>query len=146
MLRPVTAFWAGKTHIVDGAIFKLTKGKHSLSEYLGWNIVQVTTIGAKTGKPHHIVLVGLIDGEKIGVIASNFGRKPYPGWYHNLVKNPVCDVQLNGVSAKYVAREIHAEEYEKYWQMAVSSYAGYQKYKERAAHRRIPLLILVPAG
>ena len=144
MLRLVTAFFADKTHIIDGAIFKLTKGKHSLSEYLGWNIVQVTTIGSKTGKPHRIVLVGLIDGEKIAVIASNFGRKPYPGWYYNLVKNPICDVQLNGVSEKYVAREIHEEEYEKYWQMAVDSYAGYQKYKERASHRRIPLLLLEP--
>jgi deazaflavin-dependent oxidoreductase (nitroreductase family) len=145
MLRVVTVFFADKTHIIDGAILKLTKGKHSLSEVLGWNIIQVNTIGAKTGKPHPIVLLALIDGEKIGVIASNFGRKPYPGWYYNLVKNPIVDVQLNGHSAKYMAREIHGEEYEKYWQMAVDSYAGYQKYKERASHRRIPLLLLEPA-
>src|SRR5688572_6495738 len=144
MLRPVTTFFAGKTHIIDGMIFNFTKGKHSLSEVLGWNIVQITTIGAKTGKPHQLVLLALINGEKIGVIASNFGRKNYPGWYYNLVKNPTCDVQVNGLWAKYTAREIHGEEYETYWQMAVNSYVGYQKYKERASHRQIPLLVLEP--
>jgi len=142
MLRPVTAFFADKTHIIDNAIFKLTKGKHSLSEYLGWNIIQINTIGAKTGRLHKLVLLALIDGEKIGIIASNFGRKPNPGWYYNLVKNPLCDVQLNGHWAKYIAREIHDEEYKKYWQMAVDSYKGYQKYKERASHRHIPLMLL----
>lgn len=145
MLRPVTAFVADKAHIIDGAILKLTKGKHSLSEYLGWNIVQVHTIGAKTGKPHQIVLIGLIDDKKIGLIASNFGRKPNPGWYYNLVKNPLCDVQLNEVSGKYIAHETQDEEYEKYWQMAVDCYAGYEKYKERASPRKIPVLVLEPA-
>jgi deazaflavin-dependent oxidoreductase (nitroreductase family) len=142
MLRPVTAFFADKTHIVDGLFFKLTNGKHSFSEYLGWNIIQITTIGAKTGKPHQLVLLALIDGKKIGVIASNFGRKNYPGWYYNLLKNPICDVRINGQLSKYIAREIHGEEYEKFWSMAVASYAGYQKYKERASHRRIPLILL----
>lgn len=144
MLRPVTAFFANKTHLLDGALFKLTKGKHSLSEILGWNIIQITTIGAKTGNAHQIILVALIDGEKIGVIASNFGRKNYPAWYYNLVKNPLCEVKFNGHSAQYVARETHAEEYEKYWQLALSYYRGYEKYKERASHRKIPVMVLEP--
>jgi deazaflavin-dependent oxidoreductase (nitroreductase family) len=145
MLRVVTAFFADKTHLIDGIVFKLTKGKHSFSEYLGWNIVQINTVGAKTGKLHQIVLLALIDEHKIGLIASNFGRKPNPGWYYNLVKNPVCDVQLNGNWAKYTAREIQGEEYNKYWQMAVASYKGYEKYKQRASHRHIPLMLLEPA-
>lgn len=145
MLRPVTAFFANKTHIIDGTILKLTKGKHSLSGYLGWNIVQINTVGAKTGKLHQLVLLALVDEDKIGIIASNFGRKPNPAWYYNLVKNPACDVQLNGLWAKYTAREIQGEEYNKYWQMAVSSYKGYEKYKQRASHRHIPLMLLEPA-
>lgn len=144
MLRPVTAFFADKTHIIDNAIFKLTKGRHSFSEYLGWNIIQINTIGAKTRKLHKLVLLVLIDGDKIGLIASNFGRKPNPGWYYNLIKNPICDVQLNGIWSKYIAHEIHGEEYKKYWSMAVASYKGYEKYKERASHRHIPVMVLEP--
>lgn len=146
MLRPVTAFVANKTHIIDNFVFKLTKGKHSFTEYLGWNIIQMTTIGAKTGKPHQIVLVALIDDKNIGLIASNFGRKPNPAWYYNLIKNPQCEVQLNGITKQYIARETDGEEYQKYWRMAVESYAGYEKYKQRASHRKIPVIVLEPVN
>jgi deazaflavin-dependent oxidoreductase (nitroreductase family) len=145
MLRPVTLFVADKTHLIDNFIFKLSKGKHSFSEYLGWTIIQIKMIGAKTGKQHQIVLLALTDADKIGIIASNFGRKPNPAWYYNLIKNPTCDVQLNGHWKKYTAREIQGEEYKTYWSMAVASYKGYEKYKQRASHRHIPLMILEPA-
>src|SRR5262245_12002756 len=88
MLRPVTAFFAPWIHQVDKAVLKLTKGKYAVSELLGWNIIQLTTIGAKTGQPRTMPLVALLDGEKIALIASNFGRKYNPGWYYNLKKNP----------------------------------------------------------
>lgn len=144
MLRPVTAFVANKTHLIDKFIFKLTNGKHSFTEYLGWNIIQINTMGAKTGKLHQIVLMAMIDENKIGLIASNFGRKPNPAWYYNLTKNPTCDVLINGAMKKYIAREVQGDEYKKYWSMAVASYQGYEKYKQRAAHRHIPVMVLEP--
>ena len=89
-------------------------------------------------------LVSLYDGEKIGLIASNFGQKHNPGWYYNLKSHPECDVQFNGSAGKYVAREPAGEEREKYWQMAVSYYKGYELYKIRTAHRQIPVMVLEP--
>ncbi len=144
MLGPVSAFFSTKMHRIDGMVLKLTKGKHTLSEIAGWPIVQITTIGAKTGRSHTLPLVGLIDGEKIGLIASSFGRQHNPGWYYNLKAFPECEVQFAGRLSKYVARETHGEEREKYWQMAVSYYKGYELYKVRAAHRQIPVLVLEP--
>ena len=145
MLRPVSSFFARKMHRIDGWVLKLTNGKYTLSEIAGWPIVQVTTIGAKTGKSYTLPLVGLSDGEKIALIASSFGRQHNPGWYYNLKAFPECDAQFNGRSGKYVARETHGEEREKYWQMAVSCYKGYELYKVRAAHRQIPVMVLEPA-
>ncbi|MDP1779542.1 MAG: nitroreductase/quinone reductase family protein [Anaerolineales bacterium] len=142
MLRPVTAFFASRTHRIDGMILKLTEGKHSISEILGWNIVQLTATGAKTGRLHTLPLIGVLDDEKIALIASSFGRQHNPGWYYNLIKNPDCSIQLNGLAGEYRARETAGQEREKYWQMAVSYYAGYEKYKQRAAHRRIPVMVL----
>ena len=142
MLRPVTAFFASRTHRIDGMILKLTEGKHSISEILGWNIVQLTATGAKTGRLHTLPLIGVMDDEKIALIASSFGRRHNPGWYYNLKKNPDCSIQLSGFAGKYRARETAGQEREKYWQMAVSYYAGYEKYKQRAAHRRIPVMVL----
>ncbi|HRK88862.1 MAG TPA: nitroreductase/quinone reductase family protein [Anaerolineales bacterium] len=144
MLKPVTAFFATRTHLIDQFVLRLTKGKHSLSEILGWNIIQVVTTGAKTGEKHLSILIGVMDGEKIALIGSNFGRRHNPGWYYNLKKHPNCEVQLNGATRTYLARETEGEERETYWSKAVALYAGYEKYKERAAHRRIPVVLLEP--
>ncbi|NWF65597.1 MAG: nitroreductase family deazaflavin-dependent oxidoreductase [Chloroflexi bacterium] len=144
MLKPVTAYFASRTHILDGFALKMTRGKHTLSEILGWNIVQVITTGAKTGQKHTTILIAVIHGEKIALIGSNFGRKPNPGWYYNLKKHPACEVRLNGQSNRYLARETEGEERELYWKQAVALYAGYEKYKERASHRRIPVILLEP--
>jgi len=144
MLRPVTAFFATRTHKLDKFILRVTRGRYTLSEFFGWNIVQVITTGAKTGEKHTIILVAVMDGDKFALIASNYGRHPNPGWYYNLKKNPECEATLNGVTGKYLARETEGEERETYWQRAVSLYAGYEKYKERASHRRIPVMLLEP--
>jgi len=144
MLRPVTAFFAPRVHRIDQAILKLTKGKYTSSEILGWNIIQLTTIGAKTNQPRTLPLMALFDGEKIALIASSFGRAHNPGWYYNLKAHLQCEVQGNERTGTYLAHEAGGDEYDKYWQLGVSSYAGYEKYKERAAHRHIPVMVLEP--
>ena len=143
MSRPVTAFFAPWIHQVDNVALKLTKGKYAVSEILGWNIIQLTTIGAKTNEPRTLPLVAVFDGETIALIASSLGRKNNPGWYYNLKKNPECEVQYRGRSKKYAAREAEGNEREKFWRLALSYYAGYEKYKERAG-RKIPVMILEP--
>lgn len=146
MIKQVTAFFAPRTHAIDGFFLRITEGKHTLSKILGWNIIQLNTIGAKTGKAYTIILIGLLDGDKIALIASNFGREKNPAWYYNLKANPACDVQMNGVLRKYTARETKGEERERYWKMAVAHYEGYEKYKQRASHRHIPVMLLEPHG
>lgn len=144
MIRPVTAFFAPRLHRLDGLILKLTNAKRTLSELMGWNIVLLHTVGARTGKPHVTPLIGVIDEPRIALIASNFGRKIHPAWYYNLLKHPECAAQFNGRTGHYLARETDGEEREKYWQLALFWYAGYEKYKQRAAPRRIPVMLLEP--
>ena len=144
MIRPVTAFFAPWIHYVDRVLLERTNGRHSIAEILGWPILEVTTIGAKSNQPRNMPLVGIIDDKKIALIASGFGRVHNPGWYYNLKAHPECDVLFNGRSGKYIAREMHGDEYDHYWQMAVSIYSGYEKYKERAAPRHIPVMLLEP--
>lgn len=144
MLRPVTAFFAPRVHLLDKGLLKLTHGKVSGSEILGWTIIQLTTIGAKTNQTRTMPLIGIFDEEKIALVASSFGREHNPGWYYNLKAHPECEVQFHGRVGKYLARESTGEEYQRFWQMAVALYAGYHKYKERAAHRHIPVMVLEP--
>jgi deazaflavin-dependent oxidoreductase (nitroreductase family) len=142
MLRPVTAFFAPWLHRLDKAILKWTRGKFAVSQIVGWPIILLTTIGAKTNQPRTIPLVGLFDNQKIGLIASSLGRKHNPGWYYNLKAHPECEVDFHGRSAKYIARESSGEEYDWFWKLGLSFYAGYEKYKQRAAHRHIPIMVL----
>lgn len=144
MMKPVTAFFATRTHLIDNFVLKLSDGKYTLSEILGWNIVQVMTTGARTGTRHTSILIAVINGDKIALIGSNFGRQHNPGWYYNLKKNPECEVFMNNLPGRYLARETEGEEREIYWQKAIALYVGYEKYRERAAHRRIPVLLLEP--
>lgn len=144
MLRSVSAFLAVVLHRADTFMLRLTGGRHTFAELVGLPIVQLRTIGAKTNQPRSVPLVGIMDDENIALIASNFGGKHAPGWYHNLKAHPECEVLLDGRSRKYIAREADGDEYHHYWQMAVSLYAGYEKYKQRAAHRHIPVMVLEP--
>ena len=141
MLRSVTALFAPWIHQLDNAILRLTKGKYAASEILGWNIIQLTTIGAKTNQPRTMPLVGLFDRGKIALIVSSLGREHNPGWYYNLKKNPECEVKWKDRSSKYLAHEAEGDERDKYWQLSLSYYAGYEKYKERAV-RKIPVMVL----
>ena len=144
MWRPITAFFATRLHRIDNLVLKVSGGRFTLAQLAGWTIIQLTTIGAKSNQPRTMPLIGVMDGEKIALIASSFGREHNPGWYYNLKTHPECDVVFNGRSGKYVARELYGEEYNCYWQLAVSFYAGYEKYKERAAYRHIPVMLLEP--
>ena len=127
MLRPGTAFFANKIPLIDKFVLKLTGGKYTLSEFAGWTIIQLTTIGAKTGQIRTSPLVGLTDGDKIAIIGSSFGRLHTPGWYYNLKAHPQCKVELKGRSAEFIARETSGDEYDRYGQLVVSYYAGYEK-------------------
>jgi deazaflavin-dependent oxidoreductase (nitroreductase family) len=144
MIRPVSMFFAPRMHRLDFWALKFTRGKYTISELAGWTIVQLTTTGAKSGQQRTMPLIAAVDGEKVSLIASSFGRKNNPGWYYNLKANPVCHVDHNGKTICFEAREAEDDEYEKYWKMGVSVYAGYEAYKERASHRHIPVMVLEP--
>ena len=144
LLHSVTAFFASRVHHIDTTVLKFTKGKFTASEILGWNIIQLTTSGAKTNQPRTMPLMGMFDQDRIALIASSFGREHNPGWYYNLKAHPECEVRFNGHTGIYIAHEAGGEEYDLYWQMAVSYYTGYEKYQKRAAHRHIPVMVLEP--
>jgi deazaflavin-dependent oxidoreductase (nitroreductase family) len=145
MQKPVSAVIAPILHRVDGFFWKISNGRLFFSSMLvGVPSIRITTLGAKSKQPRTLVLYGFSKDEKIALICSNFGRVHNPSWYYNLKANPKCQVEWRGASHEYVAREAQGEEREKYWDMAVSYYKGYELYAIRAAHRHIPVMILEP--
>lgn len=144
MLKPISMLLSKILYRADNLLLRVTKGKMTVTRIVGLSVIQLTTKGAKTGKLRTMPLIGFPDGEKLALIASYFGGEHNPGWYYNLKANPECEVWINGETRKYIARESFDEEREKFFQMANSFYAGYGKYRERAAHRHIPVMVLEP--
>lgn len=144
MLRPVSAVLAKILYRADNFLLWATRGKLTVTRIVGLPIIQLTTKGAKTGQARTMPLLSIPDGENIVLIASYFSGKRNPGWYYNLKANPVCEVRVNGETKKFLAREVFDAERERYFQMGNSYYAGYAKYRERAAHRHIPVIVLKP--
>jgi deazaflavin-dependent oxidoreductase (nitroreductase family) len=144
MLRPVSAFMARALRHADTFALRLSRGRWTFASLVGLPIIQLTTTGAKSGLPRTVPLVGLIDGEKIALIGSNFGQACHPGWVYNLKSNPECQVSYNGMTQTYRARFTKGQERETYWQLALSYYAGYEKYRSRAGEREIAVILLEP--
>jgi deazaflavin-dependent oxidoreductase (nitroreductase family) len=132
-------------HRLDEAVLRLSGGRTTAVGLMaGLPVLMLTTVGAKSGQLRTVPLVGIPEGERIVIVASNFGQAHHPAWYHNLKKTPQVTVKMNGWSGDYVAREAKGKEYERLWKKAVALYAGYAAYKTRTGERQIPILVLTP--
>jgi deazaflavin-dependent oxidoreductase (nitroreductase family) len=143
-LRPISWLMARILHRADAFLLRLSGGRMTFAQLTGLPIIEVTTIGAKSGKQRTLPLTGLPDGDKYALIASNFGQAHHPGWYYNLKANPECIVRKDGHSGTYIAREADESESKYYYDMAISYHIAYAAYKQRAAHRQIPVMVLEP--
>jgi deazaflavin-dependent oxidoreductase (nitroreductase family) len=137
--------FAKTAHPVDRLTLRLSGGTYTFSSLIsGLPVVWLTTIGAKSGTQRSVPLVGIMDGERVVLIASNFGQAHHPSWYFNLRANPQATLAWNGVSAPYTAREASEDERQRYWAQALRLYPGYNAYRRRASNRTIPVMVLSP--
>jgi deazaflavin-dependent oxidoreductase (nitroreductase family) len=80
------------------------------------------------------------------VIASNYGQRHNPSWYHNLRANPRTRVLFDGDERAMLARELEGDERASWYERGIEIYPGWVQYRKRAAHRRIPVIELSPAS
>jgi deazaflavin-dependent oxidoreductase (nitroreductase family) len=126
---------------IDPPILRLTGGR--VSSVYPTPVMLLTTTGAKSGQPRTLPLLYLTDGERLVLMASNYGKTSHPAWYRNLTANPTVEVLAGKRSGTYTASEIKdAGERDRAWELALDQYAGYGDYKQRAGDRTIPLIQL----
>jgi deazaflavin-dependent oxidoreductase (nitroreductase family) len=146
--RPVSWFLSRTLHHIDRVFLKLSNSRVTLTSILaGMPMLVLTTTGAKSGLARSLPLVFIRDEQDPNVfalIASNLGQQHNPGWYFNLKANPRATCSVAGQVGKYIAHEASAEEYEMFWRYATETYNGYSLYKQRADHRKIPIMVLTP--
>jgi deazaflavin-dependent oxidoreductase (nitroreductase family) len=110
----------------------------------GLPVIRLTTIGAKSGKLRTLPVVGLSDGDKVVVIASNYGQAHHPAWYFNLRAHPEATLEVPGRTGTYLAREATPAERQIYWRRASDIYVGFPAYQQRTQGRVIPIIVLTP--
>ena len=117
---------------------------------LGWDVanmpvLELTTTGRKSGRPHTVVLTSPVrDGDAIVVVASRGGDNHHPAWFLNLRDNPDVDVAMEREPKRPMrARIADPDDRARLWPQVVARYKGYGDYQTRT-DRQIPLVLLEP--
>ncbi|HKP58068.1 MAG TPA: nitroreductase family deazaflavin-dependent oxidoreductase [Polyangiales bacterium] len=109
----------------------------------GAPILLLTVRGRKSGKPHTLPLLYLLDGEDYVLVASKGGWPSHPLWYVNLQANPDVTVQVGRDQRALTARTANQEERARLWPKLVAMYSDYANYQSWT-DREIPVVILSP--
>jgi deazaflavin-dependent oxidoreductase (nitroreductase family) len=133
-------------HRIDQPIFRLTRGRHTLTSLLtGLPIGVLVTKGARSGQPRHSPLLIYPTSAGQMVIASNYGQSRHPAWYHNLTANPEATLVIGGREHRVRARRLEGETRQRIWRESTQTYPGLTSYERWAGNRDIPILVLDPA-
>lgn len=125
---------------------KLTGGRLG-STLLNMPVLELTTIGRKTGQPRSVMLTAAYEeGDTIVIVASRGGDDHHPAWFLNVRDNP--DVQVarpGGKRTPMSARVAGQEDRARLWPLVTADHGNYADYQKRT-QREIPLVLLEPAA
>jgi deazaflavin-dependent oxidoreductase (nitroreductase family) len=108
-------------------------------------VLELTTIGRKTGKRRSTMLTSPVqDGDSVVLVASYGGDDRHPTWFLNLCDDPSVEITMRGRTRLMRARVASPEEKSTLWPRVVAAHKGYAQYQERT-DRDIPLVILEPS-
>ena len=104
------------------------------------------TTGAKSGQPRTTTLSYARDGDSYLIVASNSGSDRYPAWYHNLRKNPDCEINTGPKRIAVTARQVGPDDsdYARLWELVNKNNGNRYKAYQKKTSRPIPVVALTP--
>jgi deazaflavin-dependent oxidoreductase (nitroreductase family) len=113
---------------------------------MGFPVVLLTTVGAKTGQERTHVLGGFADGPEAWLIVASRGGAPtHPAWFHNISKNPdQVWLQVGNRKFRAAVESLQGDAREKGLAKVAAVSARYGEYQKKT-DREIPVLRLTPA-
>ncbi|MER6143917.1 nitroreductase/quinone reductase family protein [Streptomyces sparsogenes] len=115
----------------------------------GASLILLTTVGARTGKPHTTPAGYLRDGDRYLVFGSPADHSQHPDWYQDVLADPHLTVELGtegGAVKPFAARAVvlEGEERDRCWELRRSRDPGFRAYAEQAeqAERPVPVVAL----
>ncbi len=111
----------------------------------GTRLVVLTTVGARTGRPHTIAVGRFSDeGSAFLVIASNAGSARHPAWFINMAKNPdKVWAEVGKRKVRVSPQMLTGAERQAAMQRVIAASPGYASYEQKT-DRQIPVIRLVP--
>jgi deazaflavin-dependent oxidoreductase (nitroreductase family) len=132
------------TNLIHRGVQKISGGR------LGWEgsgmpVLELTTIGRKSGQPRSVMLTSpWQEAATIVVVASRGGADHHPAWFLNLQDNPDVEVKWKGETKRpMVARVANPEERARIWPLLTANHKNYAGYQTKT-EREIPLVLLEP--
>jgi deazaflavin-dependent oxidoreductase (nitroreductase family) len=107
----------------------------------GSTILLLTTTGRTSGEARTTPLIYAEDGDRYVIVASKGGAPEHPGWYRNIEKNPVVELQINDEVFPARARTASGDERERLWRKANEVWSHYDEYALKT-DREIPVVVL----
>lgn len=135
--RAVAApFWRQHREIWEAS------GGTELTEMLNMRVLQLTTVGRRSGEARWVLLTFQPHDEGWVVVASNLGADEDPGWWRNLRANDGHGtVTVDGETHRVQARELTGAERDELFARFVEAHGDYQKYVEWT-DRHLPVVLL----
>lgn len=108
-------------------------------------LIELTTIGRKSGQPRTVMLAApLREGDRIVIVASRGGDDTHPAWFLNLRDNPDVEVAFPGAPKTSMrARVADSDERAHLWPRITADYKHFKGYQDKT-QREIPLVLLEP--
>jgi deazaflavin-dependent oxidoreductase (nitroreductase family) len=117
-------------------------GRATSGPFVGRDLLVLTTTGARSGAERSSALVFSRDGDDYVIVASKGGSPNHPGWYHNLVANPIVTVETGGERFKARATPYASGvERDRLYAAHAARYPVFLDY-ERKTDRTIPVVRL----
>jgi deazaflavin-dependent oxidoreductase (nitroreductase family) len=112
--------------------------------FAGSDILLLHHTGARTGTERISPLAFQRIGESLAVFASKAGAPENPAWYHNLLAHPDTSVEVGTETLGVRARLAEPAERDVIWSRQKQRAPHFAKYEEKAAPRKIPVVVLDP--
>ena len=133
-------------NLVHRVILKTTGGRQGWKAF-GMPVLELTTVGRRSGQPRSVMLTSPVqEGDALVIVASRGGDPHHPAWFLNLRDHPDVEVARDGEARRPMrARVADADERARLWPRVVEAYKGYGDYQRRT-DREIPLVLLEPVS
>jgi deazaflavin-dependent oxidoreductase (nitroreductase family) len=110
----------------------------------GMSLLLLHHTGAKSGTERVNPLAFLTDDGRYVVFASKGGAPTNPGWYWNLKANPDVTIEVGTDSIDATASEATGEQRERLFRAQADRFPQFDDYVQKAAGRKIPVMVLTP--